>query len=457
MVEEYIMDDSNDKQYKKMLNMSIPKLIASLAVPTTVSQLITTVYNIADTYFVSQIGTSATAAVGIVFSLMSVIQAVGFGLGMGVNSLISRYLGAKDEESANKYGNSAFFASFIFGLALMAAGLPTLKWFMRFLGSTKTILPYSCGYGKYILIGAPVMCSEFVLNNVLRSEGQAMLAMWGLGAGGVLNIFLDPLFIFNLNLGIKGAAIATILSQSVSFLILLALFLNGKSTIKLNVKCISKCPSDYFLIIKTGFPTICRQMLGSVSSALMNIQASIYGDAAVAAVTIANKIYMFVRNVVVGIGQGFQPVAGYNYGAKNNKRVREAFLFTCKAGTAVCIVAAAALAFKAPYVISWFRKDDAEVIRIGTMALYIACSVVPFMAYSTYVNQMYQSLGFSKQATLLASCRQGICFIPLIFILPALLGLTGVISAQPLSDFLTFLISIPCQIQFFRKHLCQKK
>ena len=447
------MDQSNDEQYAKMLNMPMPKLITSLAVPTTVSQLITTVYNITDTYFVSHIGTSATAAVGIVFALMSIIQAVGFGIGMGANSIISRCLGEKDEERASRCANSALLAAFVFGLLLMAAGLPTLRRLMLLLGSTKTILPYSCGYGKYILIGAPVMCTEFVLNNILRSEGQAMLAMWGLVTGSILNIFLEPVFIFVLHLGIAGAAVATIISQFVSFVVLVVFFLRGKSIIKLNVKFISKEKADYILILRTGFPTICRQMLGSLSAALMNIQSAAYGDSAVAAVTIANKVYMFIRNIVIGIGQGFQPVAGYNYGAKNNRRVKEAFIFACKAGTAVCAVAAVAVAFKAPYVISWFRKDDAEVIRVGTAALYISCCVVPFMAYSTYVNQLYQSLGFSMQATWLASCRQGIFFVPMIFILPAMFGLTGVIASQPVSDFLTFIISVPCQIHFFRKYL----
>ena len=314
------MDQSNDEQYAKMLNMPMPKLITSLAVPTTVSQLITTVYNITDTYFVSHIGTSATAAVGIVFALMSIIQAVGFGIGMGANSIISRCLGEKDEDRASRCANSALLAAFVFGLLLMAAGLPTLRRLMLLLGSTKTILPYSCGYGKYILIGAPVMCTEFVLNNILRSEGQAMLAMWGLVTGSILNIFLEPVFIFVLHLGIAGAAVATIISQFVSFVVLVVFFLRGKSIIKLNVKFISKEKADYILILRTGFPTICRQMLGSLSAALMNIQSAAYGDSAVAAVTIANKVYMFIRNIVIGIGQGFQPVAGYNYGAKNNRR-----------------------------------------------------------------------------------------------------------------------------------------
>ena len=448
-----MMKSNKEKQYEMMLEMPIPKLITSLAIPTVLSQLISTIYNTADTYFVAQIGTSAAAAVGVVFSLMSIIQAVGFGVGMGANSLISRNLGAKNEEVAYKYGSSALFAAIIFGFVLMFFGLLNIKPFMKMLGSTETILPYSCDYAKYILIGAPIMCSSFVLNNVLRSEGHAMYAMWGLCIGGILNVILDPIFIFKLNMGISGAALATVISQVVSFILLLSVFLMDKSVVKLNVKHISFNLSDYLLILKTGLPTICRQSLGSVSSALLNIGASGYGDAAVGAITIANKVYMLVRNIILGIGQGFQPVAGYNYGANNKKRVKEAFIFSCLVGTIICVIASVVIALNAYQVMSWFRSQDVNLIDIGAQTLYFVCAVMPFMAYSTYVNQMYQSLGFSKQAAFLASCRQGICFIPVILLMPRIIGIKGVEISQPLADFITFLISVPFQIVFFNKQL----
>lgn len=445
--------NTNEVQFKKMLEAPMPKLIASLAIPTVLSQLITTIYNTADTYFVAQIGTSATAAVGVVFSLMAIIQAVGFGLGMGSSSLISRRLGAKDEKAANKYGSSAVAAAVTFGIVLMIVGLLTLQPFMKLLGSTETILPYACDYARYILIGAPIMCSSFILNSLLRSEGHTLYAMWGICSGGILNMLLDPLFIFTLDMGIRGAALATILSQVISFVILASFFITKKSILSLSIKSVSKNASDYLLIFKIGIPTICRQMLGSISSALLNRSAATYGDAAVGAITIANKIYMFVRNIVLGLGQGFQPVAGYNFGAQNKKRVKEAFLFTCSVGTVICSTAAIIIGLNAPSIIIWFRKDDLEVIQIGTKALYFASAVMPFMAYSTNVNQMYQCLGFSKQATFLASCRQGTCFVPLILILPLFIGLTGVQISQPAADLLTFIISVPFQIRFFKKQL----
>lgn len=436
-----------------MMYTPIPKLVTSVAIPTTISQLITIIYNTCDTYFVSQIGTSAAAAVGVVLALMSVIQAVGFGIGMGANSLISRKLGAKNDKEAYKYGNSALLAAAIFGLFLMIVGLLFTERFMKILGSTKTIMPYACSYGRYIFIAAPVMCSSFVLNNILRSEGDTLFAMWGLCVGGILNAILDPVFIFYFNIEISGAAIATVISQLVSFILLLSVFISNKSIVKLNPRYISNDIRDYILIIKNGIPTICRQMLGSVSAALLNIQAAFFGDSAVAAITIANKIYMLVRNVILGIGQEFQPVAGYNYGSGNKKRVRESFIFVVKTGTIICIIASILIAFNASVIITWFRKDDLEVIHIGTKALYFACTVMPFMAYSTYVNQMYQCIGFSKQATFLASLRQGLCFVPLILLLPIFGGLSGVAMSQPVSDFLTFVISVPFQIKFFKNVL----
>lgn len=445
------MKYSDEENYKRMTETPIPKLIISLAVPTTVSQLITTIYNTADTFFVSQLSTSATAAAGVVFALMTIMQAVGSGLGMGANSLISRMLGAKRKEEADCYGSSAFFASIIFGFFLLILGLCFLEELMTLLGSTKTILPYACDYGGYILIGAPIMCSSYVMNNILRSEGEALLAMWGLSIGGIINVFLDPVLIFYFQMGIKGAAIATVLSQTISFVILLSMFLRKKSMVSLNARCISIKPYIYLEIIKSGLPTICRQALGSVSSSLLNIQAAQFGDVAVAAVTIANKVYVLVRNLILGIGQGFQPVVGFNYGAGKKDRVRQAFVFTCQVGTILCTTIAVILSLNASNVIAWFRKDDLEVIRMGGKALYFACFVMPMMAYSTYVNQLYQSLGFSSQATFLASCRQGICFIPLVFILPTFLSDTGVEMAQPASDFLTFLISIVFQKIFFNK------
>jgi len=447
---------SADEQHARMIGHPIPKLVFETALPTVISMLITVIYNTADTYFVSQINKSASAAVGVVYSVMAIIQAVGYGLGMGSGSLVSRKLGQKLNSEADKYSSSAFFAALLFGALVGIVGLIFLTPIMKALGCTETMLPYAVDYARYILISAPVFCATFVLNATLRSEGATVLAMWGLTAGGILNMILDPVFIFALDMEAGGAALSTLISQCVSFLILLSNFVFKRSIIRINIKNVSLKFKDYLLIFSTGAPTVCRQSLGSLSAALLNIQAVVYGDAAVAAVTIANKVYVLVRNVVMGIGQGFQPVAGYNFGAGKRLRTRKAFSFACLLGSIVCVTAAVFIAIFARSIMSWFIKDE-EVINYGVQIIYFGCAVMPFMAFSTYVNQLFQCLGFKWQATLLACCRQGIFFVPAIMILPVFIKYLGVQIAQPLADFCTFVISIPFIIVFLKKEFSKDK
>ena len=413
-----------------MIRSPIPRLVTSLAVPTVISMLITVVYNTADTYFVSQINKSASAAVGAIYPIMAIIQAVGYGLAMGGGSLSSLMLGQKNDEQAHRYATTAFFCAVLFGVPVAAAGLFPLRGFLRLLGCSPTMLPYAQPYGRIILLAAPR----------------------GLGVSGVLNLLLDPLFIFKLKLGTGGAALATILSQTVSFAIFLFVFLTGRSILVLHPNYIAKEAAVYRRIILTGLPTICRQSLGSLSAALLNVQAVVYGDAAVSAVTIANKVYVLVRNVVLGIGQGFMPVAGYNYGAGEKKRAWQAFVFAGRLGSALCVICAAVIAAFASPIMRWF-SSDAQVVAIGVNTLYFCCAVMPFMAVSTYVNQLYQCLGFKAPATFLASCRQGVFFVPAIFLLPKLFGLVGVEISQPAADLLTFFVCVPFMISFYKKQI----
>lgn len=448
--------NQSDAQYKRMMETPIPRLIASLSIPTVVSSLITVIYNTADTYFVSQIDKSASAAVGAVFSIMSIIQALGFGLGVGAGSLISRRLGAKDNAAADKYASSAFFASITVGSLIMMFGLLFLEPILRFLGCTDTMMPHAIPYARFILIAAPLNCATFVLNTTLRSEGLSLLSMVGITTGGILNMALDPILINGFDMGTGGAAIATMASQIVSFTILFSFFLFGKSIVKINIKSVSRHFKDYAAIVTTGIPTIFRQGLASIASAALNIQAIEYGgDAAGAAMTIANKVYMLIRNIIVGLGQGFQPAAGYNYGAGNKKRTWECFTFAIKVGTVICLVFGSFSALFAEEIM-WFFCDDAEVAVIGTKTLYFLCACIPFMAFSTFVNQLYQGLGFKLQATFLASCRQGIFFLPVIWLLPLFIDLTGVQSAQSIADICTFFISIPFIIIFYKKYIVGK-
>ncbi len=440
------------EQHARMTETPIPKLVTSLAVPTVLAQLITVVYNTADTYFVSHINESASGAVGVSFSLMAIIQALAGGIGMGGGNLISIYLGAKKDEDAKRTASSSFFASLLAGVLILVFGLIFLSPMMRLFGATETILPYAVSYSRFILFSAPFFSTSFILNNILRSEGEATLSTVGLCAGGLLNILLDPLFIYTFDMGIAGASLATMISQTVSFLILFVFLCSGRSVIRLHPRFISKNIRDYLLILKVGFPTICRQGMASLSTSLLNTAAGRYGDAAVAAVTIANKIYMLVRNLIIGIGQGFQPVAGYNFGAGIRKRVKSSFAFSCLCGTALTTVLGALIFWKAETVMNWFISVP-EVIGIGSLALRISCAAMPLLAFSTFVNQLYQCLGFPVIAAILASCRQGIFFIPLILLLPAHFGLTGIQATQPGADLLTFLLSIPFAVLFFRKFL----
>lgn len=440
-------------EYRRMTETPVPRLVILLSLPTVLSQMITSVYNMADTFFVTRLGDSAVGAVGIVYALQSIIQAVGFGLAMGGGSLVSRRLGERDNQSANRYASSAFFAALLFGLLLTVGGLLNLDGLLRLFGSTETILPYARDYAFIILLGAPVMCSSFVLSNVLRAEGRSTLAMVGLTAGGLLNIALDPLFIFGLHMGTAGAALATVLSQCVSFAILLAVYLSGRSIVKLSLRYVGRRAADYALIVKTGLPTVFRQGLGSLSTTLLNVQVSAYGDAAIAAVGIANKVYMLLRSFVLGVGHGFQPVAGYNYGAGKPRRVKQAFWTATIFGTVVAVTASAVLLLFPEAIIGLFQPETAEAAAIGARMLTFLGCAIPVLGYSTYVNQLYQSLGYVKGATFLASCRQGICFVPLIFLLPTVMGLDGILLTQTVSDILTCLISIPFNIYFLKKVL----
>lgn len=442
-------EKSEVSQYIKMTETPIPKLIMQLGIPTIISMLITSIYNLADTFFVSKLGNSASGAVGIVFGLMAILQAFGFMFGHGAGSIISRKLGQKDNESASRYASTSFFLSLAIGIIISVLGIIFLEPFMNLLGSTKTILPYAKEYGLYILIAAPFMTSSCVLNNILRYEGRAAFAMIGLTMGGILNIILDPIFMFGLNLGTSGAGISTAISQIISFGILLYMFVVGKTDSKISIKKVTREFKDVVEIVTVGFPSMLRQGLGSVSTMLLNSQAAVYGDAAVAAMSIVNRISMFIFSVGLGIGQGFQPVAAYNYGAGKYSRVRKGLWFTAFAGEAILGVAATIGLIISGQIIGVFRNDT-QVIEFGTMALRCQCIACFFQPFSVCTNMMFQSVGKSGRAAFLSALRSGVCFIPLIIILPYLFGKTGIQVSQALADIISFAISFPLMLSFLK-------
>jgi len=438
------------KQFEKMTQTPIPKLVVQLGIPTTISMLVTSVYNMADTFFVGKYGTSASGAIGIVFGLMSIIQAFGFMYGQGAGSVSSRALGAKDTQRASRYSSTGFFAALVTGLMIAVLGLLFLNPLMRLLGSTETILPYARTYAIFILLAAPFMCASCVLNNVLRFEGQALFSMIGLGFGGLLNIFGDWLLMSKFQMGVMGAGISTAVSQMISFFILLSMFLRGKTSGKLSVKNVSRDIRDLLTICKTGFPSLVRQGLTSISTMLLNDCAGNYGDAAVAAMSIVNRICFFTFATALGIGQGFQPVCAFNYGAKKYDRVRKSFFFTLTVGEIFLgTVALIGMQFTEP-VIAVFR-DDPEVIRIGTVALAAQFVGQIFQPLAVCSNMMFQSVGRTGIATLLSMLRSGLFFLPILLILSSLFGLAGVQYSQAIADVLTTFVALPFAVCFLRE------
>lgn len=439
--------DHSAQQFRRMTETPIPQLVLSLAGPTILSMLITSIYNLADTFFVGQLSTSASGAVGVVSSLMAIIQALGFMLGHGAGSIISRSLGSHDTAAASRFASTSFFTALASGCVLMAGGLCFLTPFMRLLGSTETILPHARDYALYILLAAPLMIASLVMNNILRYEGKANFAMIGLVTGGVLNILLDPLLIFGFGMGTGGAGLATALSQAVSFLILLSMFLRGKTVSRFSLRLYTRSPREFLRILGVGFPSFGRQGLASIASMLLNIAARTYGDAAVAGMSIVSRIFLFILSVALGVGQGFQPVAAFNYGARKYRRVRKACLFTIAAGFAFLAVIAALCWLNGETLIRLFR-DDPAVMAIALPALRWQCLATLLQPVMTSTNMLFQSIGKAGRATILACCRQGVCFIPLILTLPRLWGVVGIEACQPIADVLTFCISLPFLVQY---------
>ena len=434
-------------QFDKMTRTPIPRLVMGLAVPTILSMLITSVYNLADTFFVGQISTSASGAVGVVSSLMAVIQAVGFMLGHGAGSVISRSLGSGDAPAASRFASTSFFTAVGAGAALGVFGIAGLTPLMRLLGSTETILPHARAYAFYILLAAPFMMSSLVMNNILRYEGKASFAMVGLVTGGVLNMALDPVFIFGLGMGAGGAGLATGLSQMVSFGILLSMYLRGKTVSRLALRFYTRSPRDIATILTTGLPSFGRQGLASFASMMLNVAARPYGDAAVAAMSIVSRIFQFLLSVALGVGQGFQPVASYNYGARKFHRVRQACLFTIGASFVLMTALAAACYVNGEALVRLFR-DDGAVTAIALPAFRWQCVATLLQPVLVCGNMLFQSVGKAGRATFLSCCRQGIFFIPLILALPRAFGLAGVQYSQPIADVLSFVVAVPFMAQF---------
>lgn len=433
---------TQEQRYEMMMHMPVSLLIPRLAVPTIISMMVTAIYNMADTFFVSQIGTSASGAVGVIASLMFMIQAVGFTFGMGSGNYISRSLGDQNGEEAGRAAATAFFTVFIIGILMMVLGLLFMKPLVYLLGATPTIAPYAMDYMRYILFAAPFMLCSFVMNNILRSQGIALYAMFGIAAGGILNMVLDPIFIFTFHMGISGAAVATMISQIISFAILFGQCNLRQDSIKIQISRFAPSLRMYGIILHAGLPSLCRQGLMSISSVVLNFAAGPYGDAAIAAMSIVSRFMMFINSALIGFGQGFQPVCGFNYGAKQYDRVMESFWFCLKVATAAMTVLGAVSFGLARPIITLFRREDLEVIEIGTKALRLQLLTMPIQGWIVMCNMFTQSVGYGFRASLVAMGRQGLFLIPALLVLPRCFGVLGVQTAQPAADVFTALLAL---------------
>ena len=443
--------DPQELKYKQMTEPPVEKLICKLAVPCIISMLVTSFYNMADTFFVGQLkSNAATGAVGVVFSMMAIIQAVGFFFGQGSGTFISRALGRKHQKEAEEMAATAFFLSMGMGIVICVVGQIFLEPLAYLLGSTDTILPFTKDYLRVILLGAPWMIASFVLNNQLRFQGGAFYAMIGIATGAVLNILLDPIMIFYMELGVAGAGWATIISQFFSFCILLLGCSKG-GNIRIRPQNIRIKWHYFFNIIRGGLPSLSRQCLSSLATICLNHAAQPYGDAVIAAMGVVQRITMFGASTMLGFGQGFQPVCGFNYGAGLYDRVKKGFWFCVKISCSFLIVIAAAGYAFAPQLIALFR-DDPAVISCGAAALRFQCITFPVQSWIVMSTMMEQSMGRTVPATFLSVARQGFFFIPMVLILPAFLELTGIQMAQSAADICTVLCAIPIHI-YVMKHM----
>lgn len=438
-------------QFKKMTTAPVRRLTLQLAIPSILSMMVATVYNLIDTWFVSRLGTQATAAVGISFAIMEMINALGYLFGSGGGTKIGLLLGAKDRKGASVVGSTACFYAAVLSIILSAAGLLFLTPLMRLLGSSPSIQPYAEDYGRYILLGFPVLCLSITVSTFLRSEGKNRLSMLGIGIGAVLNILLDPLFMFSLNLGITGAALATFVSQLISLSVLLFFFLSGRTETRLSFAFIRPDRRLFAGICKAGLPSLFRHGAGTLSSACLNISAGIFGgDSLIAALAIVSKVTALILALIKGVFQGAQSIYSYNKGAGRNDRVKEAYTFTLRINMFLICAIAAFISFFAPAIFSLFTTTDAETISLGIIALRLHVIGLIFMPYGFSVNILLQAIGESGKSTFLASLPQAICYIPLVFLLPMCFGVTGLLLTSLCSYLLTDLITIPFQRQIFR-------
>ena len=434
-----------------MLNEPIQKIIPKMAIPTIIAFLINSIYSLADTYFVSSLGTNATAAVSVNASLDQLIMMTGSLLAVGANSYIARLLGQNNDKKASQVLSTAFFLAAGMGLTLTIFGNLFMVPMVRLLGATPTCEQYSIDYATYVLFAAPFMASNFVMNQCLRSEGSATLSMVGMGFGGILNCVLDPIFIFGLDMGVAGASLATAISKVVSFAILIFPYITHRSLLRLSIRNFKPERSTMVEIISVGSSSMFRSGLAVVAAIMLNDLAGNISDSVLAGIGVCTKIMMFPFSIILGFGTGFQPVAGFNGGAKRYDRVRESYKFCTRVAMIGSVIMAAIVLVFAEGIIVLFAGTDPEMQKIGAFAMRTQAIALPIHAWVAVVNMLCSGLGDAKGAMILSTSRQGSCFIPILYPMALLLGAWGVASVQAVADVLTLVMAIPILARINKK------
>jgi putative efflux protein, MATE family len=430
------------EKYVRMTTLPVGKLVTEMAIPSIVSMLISGIYNLADTFFIGQINTQSVAAMGIVYAYMVLIQSMAIFFGQGSGNYISRALGRRETVDAEEMAAVGLGSSILTGIIFAGASFLAMRPILSLLGSTDTIMPYACDYFRFILIGTPFIMGTFTLNNQMRHQGNAMLSMIGIVSGAVLNIILDPILIFGFDLGIRGAGMATAISQFIGFIVILSM-IGKRGSLPIRFHHFKPTWRRYRDISAGGLPSLARQGLMSLSAICLNQLASNYGDEAIAAFSIVSRIMMLACAAMIGYGQGFQPVCGFNYGAGLFDRVRKAFWHSCSVSTVYCFVLALLGWIFAGPLVALFRADDPEVIRIGSEVLRFQCYSFPLTGFIVLANMYLQNIRKTIPAIIMASARQGIFFLPALYIGYAAWDFTGIEISQMLADICAFIFAVP--------------
>lgn len=444
---EAIERERQDYRKTMMLEESLPKVILKMAVPSIIAFLINSIYSLADTYFVSSLGTNAIAAVSVNSSLDQIIMMAGSMLAVGANSYIARLLGAKQDEKASQVLSTAFFTAVGFGAVIMVLGVVFMHPMVRLLGATPTCEQYSVDYATYVLLVAPFMAASFVMNQCLRAEGSAVLSMIGMGFGGILNCFLDPVFIITLDMGVAGASIATAISKLVSFLILVFPYVTRRSYLHLSIRNYRLEGDIIRQIVSVGSSSMFRSGLAVVSAIVLNNIAGEISDAVLAGIGVSTKVMMFPFGIILGFGTGFQPVVGFNWGARRYDRVLAGYRFAALFAVIGGAVMGLCLGIGADSVILLFSEQDPSVQEIGALCIRLQCVALPAHAWVAVVNMFCAGLGRAKGALLLSTSRQGSCFLPIVYPMAYIWKGNGVAAVQAVADILSVALAVPLIIR----------